>query len=109
MTQAFYATEEEIGLATDILASLGLDTETGVLQGEQAREIFTLSALPPTTLRDIWIHADTNGNGELSKHEISMALRLIGWVQSGESLRSGLLAKGKVIFLGGGFLLSKKH
>lgn len=105
MTQAFYPTEEEIGIATEILASLRLDTDTGVLRGEQAREIFTRSALPPTILRDIWNLSDTNGNGELSKQEISMAVRLIGWVQSGESLRSGLLAKGKVIL----FCRFKKH
>lgn len=94
MTQAFHATEEELGLATQILASLGVDADNGVLHGEPARTIFIKSALPSLSLRDIWDISDTNKNGELSKVELAMALRLIGWVQAGEMLRIGLLAKG---------------
>lgn len=92
--QSFSATDEELELATQILVSRGCDATDGVLQGDQAKEVFNRSALPFPTLRDIWSLANENGTGVLSKHEIVKAMRLIGWVQAGEMLSEKLLVVG---------------
>lgn len=92
--QSFKPTDEEIHLTRQILNSRGLNPESGSLKGEQAREVFNRSALPFPTLRDIWNIADEDGSGDLTREEIVMALRLIGWVQSGEPLSESLLTRG---------------
>ncbi|KAF9528617.1 hypothetical protein CPB83DRAFT_853961 [Crepidotus variabilis] len=89
----FTPTDEEIYLTRQILVSRGLDADAGSLKGERAREVFNRSALPFPTLRDIWSIADDDGSGDLTRDEIVMALRLIGWVQAGEKLSEELLMK----------------
>ena len=92
--QTFSATEEELELSTQIFVTRGCNGDDGALQGDQAKEVFNRSALPFTTLRDIWNMSNENGNGVLSKHEMAKALRLMGWAQAGEMLSEKLLTVG---------------
>lgn len=93
-TQSFSATEEELELATQILVTRGCNGDNGVLQADQAKEVFNRSKLPPATLRVIWNMSNETGNHILSKHEIAKALRLIGWAQAGVMLSEKLSVTG---------------
>ena len=112
-TQTFFATKEELELATQILVTRGRNGASsadydeadagggeGSLQGDQAKDVFNRSSLPPATLRVIWNMSSEMGNGVLLKHEIAKALRLIGWVQAGEMLSEKLLSIGMCVCLG---------
>ena len=114
-TQTFFATEEELELATQILVARGRNGTSsasaisaadnndahagrgGSLQGDQAKEVFNRSSLPPATLRVILNMSNENGDGVFSKHEIAKALRLIGWAQAGEMLSEKLLTVGMCV------------
>ncbi|KIM42292.1 hypothetical protein M413DRAFT_50865, partial [Hebeloma cylindrosporum] len=79
---------EELQLATRLL-------ETNVCQSDMlsidsAIGIFKQSGITLKQLRDIWTIADKRGSGSLSKNELAVVLRLMGWVQSGEQIREGL-------------------
>jgi len=89
----FNPSDEELELATHILTLQGF-TDTGALRGAQARDVFDRSGLDPIILRDVWTIADENKSGDLTRDELSIAIRLIGWVQAGESLHPRLLMKG---------------
>lgn len=97
-SHSFSATPPELALAKHILVSRGLSADDGVLQGEQAKEVFNRSGLPFATLRAVWNLASEEENGVLGKREIARALRLIGWVQAGEMVSEGLLAVGVYVF-----------
>jgi len=109
-TQTFFAIEEELELATQILVARGRNGTSsasanndahagrgGSLQGDQAKEVFNRSSLPPATLRVILNMSNENGDGVFSKHEIAKALRLIGWAQAGEMLSEKLLTVGMCV------------
>ena len=88
----FTATEEEEQLATQILILKSCHT-TGILNADAAIDVFKRSGLPFEVLRDIWTLSDTNRSGDFSKDELTVAVRLMGWVQAGERLHEGLLAR----------------
>lgn len=91
-SQTFIATEDELQLAEKLLEinnwkrsdSLSVDTALG---------IFKQTGLSFKQLREIWTIADKNGAGSLSRDELTVAIRLMGWVQSGAHLSEGLLAQ----------------
>ena len=88
------ASEEESELAAQILTVARCE-QAGVLTAQAAIEIFGRSGLSFEQLRDIWNLADTNQSGELSKNELMVAIRLMGWVQAGETLHVNLVKKGE--------------
>jgi len=88
-TTTFAATEEEEALATQVLILKNCHT-TGILNADAAIDIFKRSGLSFDILRDIWTVSDMNRS---SKEELTVALRLMGWVQAGEALSEGLLQK----------------
>ncbi|KIM46718.1 hypothetical protein M413DRAFT_440303 [Hebeloma cylindrosporum] len=88
----FTATEEEEQLATQILVIKNCHT-TGILNADAAIDIFKRSGLSVEMMRDIWTLSDKNRSGDFSRDELTVALRLMGWVQTGETLHEGLLAK----------------
>jgi epidermal growth factor receptor substrate 15 len=88
----FTATEEEEQLATQVLIIKSCHT-TGILNADAAIDIFKRSGLPFETLRDIWTFADKNRSGDFSRDELTVAFRLMGWLQAGETLHERLLAK----------------
>jgi len=87
------ASAEEVQLANDILVLTNCHT-SGALTSDAAIDIFKRSGLPYTDLRDIWNIADKNGSGTLSVDELTVAIRLMGWVQAGEKLQESLSEKG---------------
>lgn len=56
---------------------------TGMLEGEQARDIFLKARLPNETLGQIWNLADTQGRGQLNQTEFVIAMHLIQCTLSG--------------------------
>ena len=88
----FTATEEEEQLATQILVIKSCHT-TGILNADAAIDIFKRSGLPIEVLRDIWTLSDRTRSGDFSRDELTVAVRLMGWVQAGETLHERLLAK----------------
>jgi Ca2+-binding EF-hand superfamily protein len=86
----FDPTPEELELVADIL--LFTDTkESRILPTEIAIDVFERSDLSREELREIWRLADKDRNGMLTSKELAVALRLIGWVQVGETLSAHLI------------------
>ncbi|KAM7385237.1 hypothetical protein PAMP_001330 [Pampus punctatissimus] len=52
-------------------------TAGGYITGDQARNFFLQSGLPPPILAQIWALADMNGDGRMDIHEFSIAMKLI--------------------------------
>ncbi|KAF7257474.1 hypothetical protein EG68_06277 [Paragonimus skrjabini miyazakii] len=64
----------------------------GYLTGEQAREFFLKSGLPPLVLGQIWSLSDLDADGKLDKKEFSIAMYLIKKKIEGMQLPSTLPA-----------------
>ena len=92
-SQEFSASDEELQLCTRLLETSNWH-QTDTLSVDAAIGIFKQSGLTFKQLRDIWTIADKKGSGNLSKHELAVVIRLMGWVQAGEPLDEGLLASG---------------
>lgn len=97
MMWPFFATDEETSLVSDILAFVGCES-SGILDSEAGVGVFMRSGLSHTQLRDIWAIADEQSKGSLSKKEIAMAIRLMGWAQAGEKPSVTLLQKGVFVY-----------
>ncbi|CAB1328032.1 unnamed protein product [Coregonus sp. 'balchen'] len=52
-------------------------TPAGYITGDQARNFFLQSGLPPPILAQIWALADMNNDGKMDMHEFSIAMKLI--------------------------------
>uniref|UniRef100_A0A665V071 Intersectin 1 (SH3 domain protein) n=1 Tax=Echeneis naucrates TaxID=173247 RepID=A0A665V071_ECHNA len=52
-------------------------TVGGYITGDQARNFFLQSGLPPPILAQIWALADMNSDGRMDIHEFSIAMKLI--------------------------------
>uniref|UniRef100_A0A8C5EAK2 Intersectin-1 n=1 Tax=Gouania willdenowi TaxID=441366 RepID=A0A8C5EAK2_GOUWI len=52
-------------------------TAGGFITGDQARNFFLQSGLPPPILAQIWALADMNSDGRMDIHEFSIAMKLI--------------------------------
>ncbi|KAI9311211.1 hypothetical protein BX666DRAFT_1998970 [Dichotomocladium elegans] len=64
----------------------------GVLIGERAKDIFSRSNLPNSTLAQIWALADTRKSGALNQTEFIIAMHYISRVMQGGSLPPSLPA-----------------
>ena len=91
--EEFSASDEELQLSIRLLETNNWHS-TDTLSVDSAIGIFKQSGLTFKQLRDIWTIADKKGSGNLSKHELAVVIRLMGWVQAGEPLHEGLLASG---------------
>ncbi|KAJ2925255.1 hypothetical protein H1R20_g11821, partial [Candolleomyces eurysporus] len=89
---AIPATEEENAFADEILRQTYCN-QTGLLTADAAVEVFNRSGLSRYELRDIWGLADADSNGVLTRDELLVALRVMGWVQSGKSFVESLVDK----------------
>ena len=96
----FTPTPEETELTTRILGALSPidgevspDPDAQKLPTSAAVSLLKTSGLPQAVLRDIWTICDGGAKGYLTRREVEMALRLMGWVQVGEELGRGLLER----------------
>ena len=93
LSEEFSATDEELQLSSRLLETNNWHNADR-LSVDAAISIFKQSGLTFKQLRDIWTIADKEGSGSLSKHELAVAIRLMGWVQAGQPLHEDLLASG---------------
>ncbi|KAK1226049.1 hypothetical protein PQX77_011008 [Marasmius sp. AFHP31] len=75
-------TPDEIALTDRVLQTAG-SPDKDQLGPEAAVDILLLSKLTPQVLADIWHIADADAKGHLSRDEVTVALRLVGWSQRG--------------------------
>uniref|UniRef100_A0A8C7RX31 Intersectin-1 n=1 Tax=Oncorhynchus mykiss TaxID=8022 RepID=A0A8C7RX31_ONCMY len=62
----------------------------GYITGDQARNFFLQSGLPPPILAQIWAQADMNNDGKMDMHEFSIAMKLIKLKLQGHALPPSL-------------------
>ncbi|XP_046849050.1 intersectin-1-like [Xenia sp. Carnegie-2017] len=60
--------------------------KTGFITGEQARQIFLQSHLPPQTLAQIWELSDVDKDGQLNMEEFAIGMHLVDSAKSGKPL-----------------------
>lgn len=89
----FTPTPAEVAFVNQIFTQAD-PQKLGLVTGEQGVKIFAGSHLPPGTLGDIWSLSDPENNGALTRRGVAIAVRLIGWAQSGETPSNELLEKG---------------
>uniref|UniRef100_A0A669F8Z2 Intersectin-1 n=1 Tax=Oreochromis niloticus TaxID=8128 RepID=A0A669F8Z2_ORENI len=65
-------------------------TAGGFITGDQARNFFLQSGLPPPVLAQIWALADMNSDGRMDIHEFSIAMKLIKLKLQGHPLPPSL-------------------
>uniref|UniRef100_UPI003AAA9F3B intersectin-1 n=1 Tax=Centroberyx gerrardi TaxID=166262 RepID=UPI003AAA9F3B len=65
-------------------------TAAGYITGDQARNFFLQSGLPPPILAQIWALADMNSDGRMDIHEFSIAMKLIKLKLQGHPLPPAL-------------------
>ncbi|XP_036400714.1 intersectin-1 isoform X2 [Megalops cyprinoides] len=65
-------------------------TPAGFITGDQARNFFLQSGLPPPILAQIWALADMNNDGKMDIHEFSIAMKLIKLKLQGHPLPPSL-------------------
>ncbi|XP_054456460.1 intersectin-1 isoform X1 [Anoplopoma fimbria] len=65
-------------------------TAGGYITGDQARNFFLQSGLPPPILAQIWALADMNSDGRMDIHEFSIAMKLIKLKLQGHPLPPAL-------------------
>ncbi|MED6247744.1 Intersectin 1 (SH3 domain protein) [Ataeniobius toweri] len=65
-------------------------TAGGYITGDQAKNFFLQSGLPPPILAQIWALADMNSDGRMDIHEFSIAMKLIKLKLQGHSLPPAL-------------------
>ncbi|GLB42066.1 putative eps15 homology domain containing protein [Lyophyllum shimeji] len=93
MGTGFVPSEEELELVAQIYDRAGV-SRGGVVDGETGAGVFrACTDLPPIVLSQVWDIADKEKVGYLSETGVAVALRLIGWAQSGEEPCAGLVNK----------------
>ncbi|PWN20582.1 hypothetical protein BCV69DRAFT_299065 [Microstroma glucosiphilum] len=73
--------------------SLADPSNSGIVQGSAAVPFFAKARLAPAVLGQIWSIADSTNNGFLTAPTFSVALRLIGHAQRGETPDEVLISK----------------
>ncbi|XP_072900992.1 intersectin-1 isoform X3 [Hemitrygon akajei] len=69
---------------------LSIKPTGGMITGDQARNFFLQSGLPPPVLAQIWALADMNNDGKMDQMEFSIAMKLIKLKLQGHQLPSSL-------------------
>ncbi|KAH7100101.1 hypothetical protein BKA62DRAFT_264382 [Auriculariales sp. MPI-PUGE-AT-0066] len=83
-------TRSELALANSIFLRADA-AERDIISSDTAFAVFTRSRLPPRELGEIWAIVIRDNTGYVTRREVALALRLIGWAQSGKHLHQSLL------------------
>lgn len=88
----FLPTDQELELVAQIYSQAGC-SRPGHINGATVVEMLSSAVvdLPPLVLTAIWDIADDSKSGYLSETRVAVALRLIGWAQSGQKVTAGLV------------------
>ncbi|KAF9545519.1 hypothetical protein CPC08DRAFT_386052 [Agrocybe pediades] len=86
----FVASQDEIELANKFL-ELNKWTCSDTLSIDMAIGILKQNGLSYKQIREMWQVADRNGTGMLSRNELTVLIRLMGWVQAGKSVDTPFL------------------
>jgi epidermal growth factor receptor substrate 15 len=92
MTTPFSPTQGEIALVNQIFSKHD-PQKFGVITGDVAVRIFGSANLSANILGQIWAIADSDNQGFLARKGVSVAVRLIGWAQKGETVSADLINK----------------
>ncbi|KAF8510211.1 hypothetical protein BU17DRAFT_55537 [Hysterangium stoloniferum] len=87
---SFNPTPAEIALTSLIFAAAD-PQKLGIITGDAAVNILSGANLSHTVLGEIWAIADKDNNGFLTRKGLSIALRLIGYAQQGETVKEVLV------------------
>lgn len=86
----FNPTPSELALTSQVF-TLADPQNVGILTGDTAVKILSGANLSHVVLGEIWAIADKDNNGFLTKKGVTIALRLIGYAQKGETISGTLL------------------
>lgn len=92
MAASFSPTHGEVALVNQIFAKHD-PQKYGVITGDVAVSIFGGANLNAATLSQIWVIADEDNQGFLTRKGVSVAMRLVGWAQKGEDISAELVNK----------------
>lgn len=92
MATAFSPTQGEAALVNQIFNKHD-PQKFGVITGDVAVKVFGGASLKATTLGQIWVFADAENQGFLTRKGVSVAVRLIGWAQKGDDISADLINK----------------
>jgi len=92
MATPFSPTQGELALINQILIKHD-PQKFGVITGDVAVRIFGAANLSANVLGQIWAIADEGNQGFLTRKGVSVAVRLMGWAQKGETVSADLVNK----------------
>lgn len=69
--------QKKFGVQSSVAGNFQIGSDAAV-------DVLQRSDLPAKVLANIWNIADENADGNLSERELSIAIRLVGWAQSGK-------------------------
>lgn len=98
MQASYSATPAELTLVSQIFIKADPQRQ-GTVTSDAAVRIFNGAKLSPVILSEIWDIANESKSSNLSRKEVAVAVRLIGWAQKGEKVTSALVARRKQIFI----------
>jgi epidermal growth factor receptor substrate 15 len=91
---SFIPSPSERLLVRQILAKADPERR-GTFTREVALKAFEDTKLPDAVLHEIWSIADDDNNGWLSERGLAIAVRLLGWAQTGEKVTEALTHRRK--------------
>lgn len=87
-------TPQEQQLVRAILIKAGVSDEPGIITKADAMDIFAGANLSEEILNTIWRLAGSQHNNYLPQRGLGVAVRLMGWAQSGKAVEEELVARG---------------
>ena len=92
MATLFSPTQGELAFVNQIFTKHD-PQKFGIITGDVAVRIFGGANLGANVLGQIWGIADADNQGFLTRKGVSIALRLVGWAQKGETVSADLVNK----------------
>ena len=94
MSSPFSPTPAELTLVTQLFFKADTQNQ-GFIPTDIAIRLFSGAKISPVTIGDILNIADDSKTGKLSRRDVAVAIRLIGWAQKGEKITQSLVSTRK--------------